>query len=203
MRTPCIPGLIRSRTHLMATRARRERVLVPPRVVKRKVQLRPSRGTESRGTAPDPAETTVPASTTDWLLAQRTVADVVPDDFTCTFFDTDEGRGVADASEGSAKRATSANKLVANARLRELKVTPAMGKSCHIAFTTAFVRQSCGAVDRNTLPWALVVFFGASLLFAAIRRATDDQGTAASLLWQLAAGVLVVAAIIAFVRRRR
>lgn len=51
--------------------------------------------------------------------------------------------------------------------------------------------------------WTLVVFFGASILFAAIRDATRDEGTGLSLGVQLAAGLVLVGAIVVFVRRRR
>jgi hypothetical protein len=58
-------------------------------------------------------------------------------------------------------------------------------------------------VDRDTVLWTLVVFFGASILFAAIRDATRDEGTGLSLGVQLAAGLVLVGAIVVFVRRRR
>jgi hypothetical protein len=58
-------------------------------------------------------------------------------------------------------------------------------------------------VDRDTVLWTLVVFFGASILFAAIRDATSDEGTGLSLGLQLAAGFVLVGAIVLFVRRRR
>jgi hypothetical protein len=58
-------------------------------------------------------------------------------------------------------------------------------------------------VDRDTLLWALVVFFGASIMFGAIRNATDDESAGVQLLAQLGAAVLVVGAIIFIVRRRR
>jgi hypothetical protein len=58
-------------------------------------------------------------------------------------------------------------------------------------------------VDRDTVLWTLVVFFGASILFAAIRNATEDEGVGVSLVIQLAAGLLLVGAIIVYVRRRR
>jgi hypothetical protein len=57
-------------------------------------------------------------------------------------------------------------------------------------------------VQRNTLLWALVVFFGASIMFAAIRDATRDEGAGVQLFAQLAAGALVVGAIVLIVRRR-
>jgi hypothetical protein len=58
-------------------------------------------------------------------------------------------------------------------------------------------------VDRNTLLWTLVVFFGASIMFAAIRDATRDEGAGVQLAAQLGAGLLVVGAIVVFIRRRR
>jgi hypothetical protein len=58
-------------------------------------------------------------------------------------------------------------------------------------------------VDRDTVLWTIVVFFGASILFAAIRNATEGEGVGVSLLIQLAAGVLLVGAIVVFMRRRR
>jgi hypothetical protein len=58
-------------------------------------------------------------------------------------------------------------------------------------------------VDRNTLLWTLVVFFGASIMFAALREATRDEGSGVSLAVQLLAGAVVVGAIVLVVRRRR
>ena len=58
-------------------------------------------------------------------------------------------------------------------------------------------------VNRNTVLWTLVLFFGASIMFGAIRKATEDEGTGVSLGLQLAAGLLLIGAVILFVRRRR
>jgi hypothetical protein len=58
-------------------------------------------------------------------------------------------------------------------------------------------------VNRDSVLWTIVVFFGASILFAAIRSATEDESTGVSLAVQLAAGLVLVAAIVVFVRRRR
>jgi threonine/homoserine efflux transporter RhtA len=58
------------------------------------------------------------------------------------------------------------------------------------------------AVDRNTLLWTMVVFFGASLLFSTIRDAADEDGIGVSLAAQLAAGLLLVAFIVLVMRRR-
>ena len=64
-------------------------------------------------------------------------------------------------------------------------------------------RVSSGAVDRNTVLWTLVLFFGASLMFATIRDATRGEGVGVALVAQLAAGVLLVTVIVLFMRRRR
>jgi MYXO-CTERM domain-containing protein len=58
-------------------------------------------------------------------------------------------------------------------------------------------------VDRDTVLWTLVVFFGASIMFAAIRNATEDESAGVQLLAQLGAALLVVGAIVVIVRRRR
>jgi MYXO-CTERM domain-containing protein len=58
-------------------------------------------------------------------------------------------------------------------------------------------------VNRDTVIWTLVLFFGASIMFGAIRNATEDEGTGVSLGIQLAAGLLLIGAVILFVRRRR
>jgi hypothetical protein len=57
-------------------------------------------------------------------------------------------------------------------------------------------------VDRNTVLWTLVVFFGASLMFATIRDATRGEGIGVALVAQLAAGLLLIGAIVVYVRRR-
>jgi threonine/homoserine efflux transporter RhtA len=58
-------------------------------------------------------------------------------------------------------------------------------------------------VDRNTLLWAMVVFFGASLMFSTIRDASDEDGVGITLAAQVVAGLLLVAFIVLIVRRRR
>jgi hypothetical protein len=58
-------------------------------------------------------------------------------------------------------------------------------------------------VNRDTVLWTLVLFFGASIMFAAIRNATEDAGTGLSLGLQLAAGLVLVGAIVVYVRRKR
>jgi hypothetical protein len=58
-------------------------------------------------------------------------------------------------------------------------------------------------VNRETVLWTLVLFFGASIMFGAIGNATKDEGTGLSLGLQLAAGLLLIGAVILFVRRRK
>jgi hypothetical protein len=58
-------------------------------------------------------------------------------------------------------------------------------------------------MDRNELLWPLVVFFGATILFAAIHDATKDRGTAVSLGVQALTALALVGAIVLIVRRRR
>jgi hypothetical protein len=58
-------------------------------------------------------------------------------------------------------------------------------------------------VDRQTILWTLVVFFGASIVFDAIKRASDDESVGVTLALEAAALVAIVAAIVVLVRRRR
>ena len=58
-------------------------------------------------------------------------------------------------------------------------------------------------MNRDTVLWTLVLFFGASIMFGAIREATKDEGTGVSLGLQLFAGLLLIGAVILFVRRRK
>jgi hypothetical protein len=58
-------------------------------------------------------------------------------------------------------------------------------------------------LDRNNVLWTLVLFFGASLMFAYIRDATEDESSGTSLAAQGVAGVLLVVLIVLFLRSRR
>ena len=58
-------------------------------------------------------------------------------------------------------------------------------------------------MDRNTLLWTLVVFFGASIMFGAIANATEDESAGLRLALQLGAGVILVGAILLYVRRKK
>ena len=58
-------------------------------------------------------------------------------------------------------------------------------------------------MDRNTFLWTLVLFFGASILFASLRRATEDSSTAVQAAVQFGALALVIAVIVIVVRTLR
>lgn len=58
-------------------------------------------------------------------------------------------------------------------------------------------------MNQNTVLWTLVLFFGASVMFGAIRKATEDEGTGVALAAQAAAGLLLIGAIVVYMRRRR
>ena len=58
-------------------------------------------------------------------------------------------------------------------------------------------------MERNTVLWTLVLFFGASLMFATIRDAMRGDGVGVALAALLAAGLLLVAVIVIYVRRKR
>ena len=57
-------------------------------------------------------------------------------------------------------------------------------------------------MDRTTLLWTLVVFFGASIVFRAIRRLTEDEPLGVSLLLAVGALALMILAIKFVVDRR-
>ena len=59
------------------------------------------------------------------------------------------------------------------------------------------------AVDRSTVAWTLVAFFGGSVAFAALNRLTADSSPAVAFGVQLAALAVVVGAIVLIVRRLR
>jgi len=58
-------------------------------------------------------------------------------------------------------------------------------------------------MDRNTILWTLVLFFGASLLFGYLRRATEDSSTEVVIAVQVGALAIVIAGIVIVVRRFR
>ena len=58
-------------------------------------------------------------------------------------------------------------------------------------------------MNQNTVLWTLVLFLGASVMFGAIRKATEDEGSGVALAAQAAAGLLLIGAIVVYMRRRR
>ena len=58
-------------------------------------------------------------------------------------------------------------------------------------------------MDRSTVLWTLVVFFGATVLFGLIRDATEDQPAGVTIGLQALAGAALVIGLISWVRRRR
>ena len=51
--------------------------------------------------------------------------------------------------------------------------------------------------------WTLTLFFGATVLFGALRRATDDASTSVTIAVQVAALAVVIGALVLVVRRLR
>jgi hypothetical protein len=58
-------------------------------------------------------------------------------------------------------------------------------------------------VDRNTLLWAIVVFFGATVMFGAIGNLTEDESDVLRIGLQAIAGLLLVGLLVAYVRKQR
>jgi hypothetical protein len=58
-------------------------------------------------------------------------------------------------------------------------------------------------LNQNTVLWVLVVFFGGSVLFGALRRLTEDSPTGVVLAVQLGALAVVIALVVIVVRRLR
>ena len=50
--------------------------------------------------------------------------------------------------------------------------------------------------------WTLVLFFGASLMFSTIRKASEGGGIGVTLAAQISAGVLLVVFIVLYMRSR-
>jgi hypothetical protein len=58
-------------------------------------------------------------------------------------------------------------------------------------------------VDRNTILWTLVLFFGATVMFGAIRNVTEGESAALSLGLQVVAGLVLVGVLVLVLRSRR
>jgi membrane protein DedA with SNARE-associated domain len=57
-------------------------------------------------------------------------------------------------------------------------------------------------VDRTSLLWVLVLFFGTALIFGGLRRLTEDQSAGVTIAVQVAALAVVLGALVVWVRRR-
>lgn len=57
-------------------------------------------------------------------------------------------------------------------------------------------------MDRTPLLWVLVLFFGTAIIFGLLRRLTEDQGAGVTFAVQVAALLLIVGALVLYVRRR-
>ncbi len=57
-------------------------------------------------------------------------------------------------------------------------------------------------MDRTTIAWTLVVFFGATVVFGLIREAAEGESAGVVLGLQVLALVAIVAALVLWVRRR-
>jgi hypothetical protein len=58
-------------------------------------------------------------------------------------------------------------------------------------------------VDRDTVLWTLVVFFGATVLFGLIANAAEDESAGVRIGLQALVGLLLIGALVVFVRRSR
>jgi hypothetical protein len=58
-------------------------------------------------------------------------------------------------------------------------------------------------VDRETVLWTIVVFFGATVLFGLIGNATEDESAGVRIGLQALIGLLLIGALVLFVRRSR
>jgi hypothetical protein len=58
-------------------------------------------------------------------------------------------------------------------------------------------------MNRNTALWTLVLFFGASIVFGALRRLTEDESTGVVIAVQVGALALIVGAVVIVFRRLR
>ena len=56
---------------------------------------------------------------------------------------------------------------------------------------------------NSTLLWTLVVFIAGSVVFGALRRATEDSSTAVTVLVQVAALALIIGVLVLVARRLR
>ena len=57
-------------------------------------------------------------------------------------------------------------------------------------------------MNSSTIAWTLVLFFGCSIAFAAIRKLTEDSGRGVTLLAQVAAMAVIIGVIVVYVRHQ-
>jgi uncharacterized membrane protein HdeD (DUF308 family) len=57
-------------------------------------------------------------------------------------------------------------------------------------------------MDRNSLLWVLVLFFGCSVIFRGLHRLTEDESTGVTIAAQVGALALIVGVVAVVVRRR-
>ena len=57
-------------------------------------------------------------------------------------------------------------------------------------------------MDRTSLMWTLVLFFGASVMFTTVRNITRDESTGFQVGAQAVAGLILIGVITVYVRRR-
>lgn len=57
-------------------------------------------------------------------------------------------------------------------------------------------------MDRDSVLWVLVVFFGGTVLFGGLRRLTEGESAGVTIAVQVGALALVVIGLVIFVRRR-
>jgi hypothetical protein len=58
-------------------------------------------------------------------------------------------------------------------------------------------------VDRETLLWALVAFFGATVAFQLVQRFTEDESVLVTIALEVVVLALIVGGIVVLVRRGR
>ena len=58
-------------------------------------------------------------------------------------------------------------------------------------------------MDRNTLLWAIVVFFGATVIFGAISNLTEDESAVVRIGLQAIVGLIIVGLVVSLVRRTK
>ena len=56
-------------------------------------------------------------------------------------------------------------------------------------------------MNATSVSWTLALFFGSAILFGVVRKLTEDQGAAVTLLAQLAVLALIIGAIVLVMRR--